>query len=148
MLTSWRRNLTTRAFSLILPLLTVAAYAAEPVNTPGSKTPVLEGKPGVCFLEDKARELQNLVLVDLPACKRQSALKDALAEELQRALDASKLQSELLRRSLTYREQEAESLRKAIDKGTTTSRALWLGIGVVLGIATSIGVGYALKGAR
>lgn len=154
-LTSLQKSSKTLAFKAISLWATshllagpLAARASEVINTtPQNQCPVLGGKPGIAFTEKEARELRDMALIKLPACTKKVELQQKLIQELQGTVDALKLQNTLLEQSLALRKEQVDDLMK-IAKPGSTNRALWFGLGALLGIGIAIGVVYAILPAR
>ena len=129
-----------------VPDFPVTAHPAEPVNIQGAPTcPVLGGRPGVCLDESAARSLRDGVLVELPACQEKLKLREDQAKALEAAIAAAKQQLELAERAGLARKEESDKLREALSSSSKPNRALWMGIGLAVGAAATVGIVYALR---
>ena len=145
---------------LILMMLTKQARADEPqvVNRGGqvSCACALNGAEGACATTADWLRIRKF-RVDAEGCaralvlsKEQVVLREQAASQYKSALDLSKAAVSDLQSALDARGRQVEALTKALElaKPTSHSRVLWAIIGVAVGAASTIAIGYALRPAR
>lgn len=144
---------------LVLLVLSGTARADKPqvVNRGSVTCPcALNGAEGACATTAAWLNMRDLKLRS-ELCSKQLEASLARSEHLEKAVDGHKAALVIaqsatsdLQRALESRRQQVESLEKALQASQTFShsRTLWALIGIVVGTAATIGVGYALKNAR
>lgn len=146
--------------ALILFVLIDKARADEPqiVNRGGQVTCAcaLAGAEGACATTADWSRLRVIKLraegceKELVAAKEQIGYRDQASKGYKVALDLSQSSVNDLQRALEARQRQVDALTKALSlsQPTSHSRVLWAVIGVAVGVAATIGVGYALRPAR
>ena len=145
---------------IIMLVLSKQARADEPqvVNRDGKVTCgcALGGAEGACAKTESWVKLRDLKLrSDLCGKKLELAKGQAEAHEkaalgFKAALALSQSSMTELQTALEARRRQVDALNAAIDamRSPSHSRVLWGIIGVAVGVAATIGVGYALRPAR
>lgn len=145
---------------LILFVLINRAHADEPqvVNRGGQVTCgcALGGAEGACAVTSDWVRLRGIKLQaeacgkELAVAKEQIAVREQLSAGYKAALALSQSSVADFHAALEARQRQVDALTKAlaVSQPTSHSRVIWAVIGMAVGVAATVGVGYALRPAR